>query len=199
LVRQSKVQLPADRPQILSTFVTTMFLHGGWFHLLGNMWFLWIFGNNIEDRLGHLSYLFFYLLGGILATACHWLTDTSSTVPVIGASGAVAAVLGAYAVTFPFHQIRCLLFLFILVTLIDVPALLVMGVWLLGQLAEGLRASRLGLSGGVAWWAHVGGFVAGAALIPWFGGLASADPRSSSLTKRKNPWEGWNGMDDLYH
>lgn len=148
---------------VAATPFTSMFLHGGWMHLLGNMWFLWLFGNNVEDRLGHVAYLFFYLAGGLVAALCHWLTDTNSPVPVIGASGAVSAVLGAYAVTWPHAHIRTLVFLFVVVTTIRLPALLVLGFWFLQQLLEGYTSLNLGLDGGVAWWAHVGGFVAGAA------------------------------------
>ncbi len=100
-----------------------MFLHGGWWHLIGNMWFLWIFGNNVEDRLGHVTYLLFYLGGGMLATGTHWLIAPSSTMPVIGASGAVAAVLGAYAITWPWARVDTFVFLFVFFTIIEVPAL----------------------------------------------------------------------------
>jgi membrane associated rhomboid family serine protease len=155
------VELFAVPSQIFASIVATMFLHGGWMHLAGNMWFLWIFGNNIEDRLGSLLYLAFYLVGGLLATSCHWAYDPHSTVPVVGASGAVATILGAYAVTFPKSSVRTLIFYGIF-TLIDIPALLWLGFWFGGQLLDAFVNRDLG----VAVWAHIGGFVAGAALMP---------------------------------
>lgn len=161
-----RVPLPADTPAVLSTLVTSMFMHGGWIHLLGNMWFLWIFGDNVEDRLGHVVYFCFYLLGGVMAAACHWLNDPHSQLPVVGASGAVAAVLGAYAVTWPWARIRSLVFLLVFVTIVDLPALLVLGVWFLTQVLEAQKGVDLGMEGGVAWWAHIGGFLAGAVLMP---------------------------------
>jgi membrane associated rhomboid family serine protease len=138
-----------------------MFLHGGWLHLAGNMWFLWIFGNNVEDRLGSWLYLVFYLVGGILATSCHWAYDPRSVTPVIGASGAVATVLGAYAVTFPTANVRTLVFIG-LVTVIDIPAIIWLGLWLGGQLVDAVFVGDLA----VAVWAHIGGFAAGAFLMP---------------------------------
>ena len=122
-----QIVLPADRPQILLSLLTCMFLHGGWLHLIGNMWFLWIFGDNVEDRLGHVPFLLFYFVGGLLASAAHWLASGDSLTPVIGASGAIAAVLGAYSVTWPWARVRTLLFLFIFVTIVELPALLVLG------------------------------------------------------------------------
>jgi membrane associated rhomboid family serine protease len=176
LAHQAELQLPAGTPRefqlesswsdVLITVLTAMFVHGGWIHLLGNMWFLWIFGDNVEDRLGPVLYLIFYLVGGLLATACHWLTEPSSHVPIIGASGAIAAVLGAYAVTWPWAKVRCLVFLVIFVTFIELPALLVLGFWFVTQLIEANEGLTLGVDGGVAFWAHVGGFVTGALLMP---------------------------------
>ncbi len=165
---KQRYQVPTSWKAVLTSLITCMFLHGGWSHLVGNMWFLWIFGNNVEDRLGHYRYAAFYLLGGMFASLCHWWTGPQSTVPVIGASGAVAAVLGAYAVTFPHARIRTLVFLVVFVTLLDVPALIVLGVWFIGQLVSAQQAlgAAAQMSGGVAWWAHVGGFVAGAVLMP---------------------------------
>ena len=118
--------LSTDPAEVYPTFLTTMFLHGGWVHLLMNMWMLWIFGNNIEDRLGHFMYLVFYLLGGVVATLAFWASDPEGFMPVIGASGAVAAVLGGYAVTFPTAKVRTFVF-FIFITIIDLPALVVLG------------------------------------------------------------------------
>jgi len=163
---QRKYELPADPTQIFASLITAMFLHGSWPHLIGNMWFLFIFADNIEDRLGHVPFLLFYLAGGIVASMCHWWIEPASRVPVVGASGAVSAVLGAYAVTFPRAEVRTLLFLGIFVTFIDVSAWVFLGGWFAIQLLEGSQAVRIGINGGVAWWAHVGGFVAGAVLMP---------------------------------
>src|SRR6185436_4142400 len=144
---------------------TMMFLHGGWIHLLSNMWTLWIFGPNIEDRLGRIVFPIFYALGGVVAMLAFWLSDPGGHMPVIGASGAVAAVLGAYAVTFPTAKVRTFVF-FILFTIIDLPALVLLGLWFLLQLVSGV----MGLWGvamePVAFWAHIGGFVAGMILMP---------------------------------
>ncbi|MDZ4821597.1 MAG: rhomboid family intramembrane serine protease [Planctomycetota bacterium] len=164
--QQDVVDLPADPKNIYASLLTCMFMHGGWMHLIGNMWFLFIFGNNIEDRLGHVLYFLFYIGGGLAASATHWAIDPQSAIPVIGASGAVAAVLGAYAVTYPFHRVHTLIFLFVFVTIIDLPALAVLGVWFLGQLLEAYSSIGMKVGGGVAFWAHVGGFVAGAVVMP---------------------------------
>jgi membrane associated rhomboid family serine protease len=143
--------------------LTSLFLHGGWLHLLGNMLFLWIFGNNVEDRLGRAAFLVFYLVGGIAAALTQVAIDPTSTVPVVGASGAIAATLGAYIVLFPRARILSLVFLGFFYQLIEVPALLVLGFWFVLQLIDGIAS--LGLSsateGGVAFFAHIGGFVAG--------------------------------------
>jgi membrane associated rhomboid family serine protease len=158
-------RLSTDPSDVFATFLTTMFLHGGWLHLLSNMWMLWVFGNNIEDRLGHITYVAFYLLGGVLATVCYWVSDPNSVTPVVGASGAVAAVLGAYALTYPTAKVRTLIF-FVIITIIDLPALVVLGIWFVMQLFSGV----MGLWGvalePVAFWAHIGGFVAGIVLMP---------------------------------
>lgn len=166
-------RLPPDRRQILESLITAMFLHGGWLHLLGNMWFLWLFGNNVEDQVGHVLFFFLYFAGGLLAWASHWavLPDARAAQPVIGASGAVAAVLGAYAVRFPRANVRCLVFIIIFFTIVELPAVVVLGIWFLGQLIDGL-ADLHRFSGGVAWWAHIGGFVAGMVMMPIFSALA---------------------------
>jgi membrane associated rhomboid family serine protease len=154
-----------DPRRVYTTFLTTLFLHGGWLHLLMNMWMLWLFGDNIEDRLGHMGFLMFYLLGGMLATLTFWITDPNGHTPLVGASGAIAAVLGAYAVTFPTAKVRTLVF-FIFVLIFDLPALLLLGMWFMLQLFSGM----MGLWGiamqPVAFWAHVGGFVSGMVLMP---------------------------------
>jgi len=174
-VREQAYRVEPHPLQVILSLFSCMFLHGGWMHLLGNMWFLWIFGNNVEDRLGHGVYLLFYLAGGLSASACHWLNDPGSVVPVVGASGAGAAVLGAYAITWPWARVHTLVFLLIFFTVMDFPALLVLGVWFLTQLLEATKSTNLGMSGGVAWWAHVGGFAAGAALMPALSALVGAD------------------------
>ena len=143
--------------------LTHQFLHGGWLHLLGNMLFLWIFGNNIEDRLGRVVFLCFYLLGGVVAGLTQVAIARDSTEPLIGASGAIAATLGAYLVLYPRARILSLVFLGFFYQLIEVPALLVLGFWFVLQLIDGVAS--LGASnaqGGVAFFAHIGGFVAGA-------------------------------------
>jgi len=149
----------------LYTPLTSMFLHGGWLHLIGNMWFLWIFGNNIEDSMGHARYLAFYLLCGLAAAATQTFMSPSSIVPMVGASGAISGVMGAYVVLYPRVRVHMLVFLFIFVTRIVVPAYLMLGYWFLLQLLGGSASQG---EGGVAFWAHVGGFVAGAVLIRVF-------------------------------
>jgi membrane associated rhomboid family serine protease len=146
--------------------LTHMFLHGSWIHLLGNMLFLWIFAINVEDRLGRISFIAFYLVGGFAAAAGQVLVDQTSTVTMIGASGAISAVLGGYLVLFPRSRIQSLVFLGFFYELIAVPAVLVLGYWFVLQLIDGIAS--LGLtaeaSGGVALWAHIGGFAAGVAM-----------------------------------
>jgi membrane associated rhomboid family serine protease len=183
------VKLPAEPSEIYVSLFSTMFLHGGWAHLIFNMWFLWIFGNNVEDRLGHFIFLCFYLLSGLLATACHWAYDPHSTTPVIGASGAVSAVLGAYIVTWPHARIKTLVFLVIFISVIELPALFVLGFWFVSQLAEALGLLPMLMRGGakvaepasVAWWAHIGGFAAGLLLMPLLS--AGAPPTGTDWKK----------------
>ncbi len=155
------VELSPSPWAIFGSVLTTMFMHGGWMHLAGNMWFMWIFGNNVEDRLGHVLYLGFYLVGGLLATACHWAYDPLSMIPVVGASGAVSTILGAYAVAWPRATVSTLVF-FGFITVIEVPALAWLGIWFGGQLLDAFANRDLG----VAVWAHIGGFIAGAFLMP---------------------------------
>jgi membrane associated rhomboid family serine protease len=149
------------------TLITSMFLHGGWMHLIGNMLYLWIFGNNIEDVMGHVRFVIFYVTCGILAVFSHAVTDPSSTVPMVGASGAISGVLGAYLLLFPHAQVLVIIPLGIFTRMMYVPAGLVLGLWFVMQvLSGGMSLGRAG--GGVAFFAHVGGFVAGMALIPFF-------------------------------
>jgi membrane associated rhomboid family serine protease len=143
--------------------VTSQFLHGGWLHILGNMLYLWIFGNNIEDRLGRVWFLLFYLAGGVAAALAQVAIDPTSDVPMIGASGAIAATLGAYLVLYPRARITSLVFLGFFYQLIDVPALVVLAFWFILQLVDGLASLGVASSGGgVAFFAHIGGFVFGA-------------------------------------
>ena len=147
-----------EQPPSLTLF-SSLFMHGSWLHLLGNMLFLWIFGNNIEDRLGHLRYLVFFLLGGAGSSLIHVLFNSDSLVPVVGASGAVSAVMGAYLVLFPQARIRTLVFLFIFITFVDIPAALFLVIWFIYQFVYA------GQSSGIAWLAHVGGFMLGVLLL----------------------------------
>lgn len=148
---------------VVAPLFTSLFLHGGWSHLLGNMVFLWIFGDNVEDRLGRALYGLLYLAFGLTATAAHVLLSGDSPTPTIGASGAISGVLGAYLVFYPRAQVLTLVPIFIIASLQELPALLFLGVWFLMQLIPGFLSLGDGAGGGVAWWAHVGGFVAGAA------------------------------------
>jgi membrane associated rhomboid family serine protease len=146
------------------TLITSQFLHGSFFHLLSNMIFLWIFGNNIEDTVGHGRFIIFYLLGGIAAALLHIVIASDSPSPMIGASGAVSAMLGAYILKFPRARVRTLLFIFIFVTIINVPAVAFIGIWFFINVLNSLF-SRMS---GVAWFAHVGGFIFGLAFIKVF-------------------------------
>jgi len=149
------------------TPLTSMFLHGGWFHLIGNMWFLWLFGNNVEDSMGHFRYLGFYLLSGVAAAATQTAFNPSSAIPMVGASGAISGVMGAYVVLYPRVRVHMLVVLVFFVTRITVPAIVMLGYWFLLQLLGGLPTLASD-TGGVAFWAHVGGFLAGALLILFF-------------------------------
>jgi membrane associated rhomboid family serine protease len=145
----------------VADLVTSQFLHVGWLHLLANVAYLWIFGNNVEDRLGRPAFLFFYLAGGLAAGVAHALIDPTSTIPLVGASGAIAATLGAYLVLFPAARILSLVFLVFFYQLIQVPAVIVLGFWFVLQLIDGVASLGATAEGGVAFFAHVGGFVAG--------------------------------------
>jgi len=150
-------------------FLTSMFLHGGLFHIASNMWTLWIFGDNVEDRMGRFRFLVFYLVCGLAAGVLHWITNPASTVPTVGASGAIAGVLGAYLRWFPHARVLTLIPIFIFPWFVDLPALVFLGFWIVSQLFSGVLS--LGLPenvGGVAFWAHVGGFGAGMLLAGLF-------------------------------
>jgi membrane associated rhomboid family serine protease len=169
-----KVLYSGDIPG--STFVNTyfpflsyMFLHGGFIHLIGNMWYLWIFGDNIEDRLGRLRFMLFYFICGVGSAIVHVYFNSQSGIPCVGASGAIAGVLGAYMVTFPRARILVIVPLFIIWEIMELPAIFVLGFWFLIQFFSGAAAiSTVPGEGGVAWWAHIGGFVLGIILIKIF-------------------------------
>jgi membrane associated rhomboid family serine protease len=168
-----------------STLLTSMFMHGGWFHLIGNMWFLYVFGDNVEDAMGPFRFLFFYLFCGLAAAGSQMVLDPTSCVPMIGASGAISGVMGAYVVLYPKAPIHTLVFLGFFITRIIVPAYLMLGYWFLLQLFGSMPVGG-SRSGGVAFAAHIGGFVAGVVLIFLF--------RKKDRMKRKRAarvWQGW--------
>lgn len=152
--------------------LTNLFLHGGWLHIIGNLWYLKIFGDNVEDRLGHGNFLVFYLLCGVIANLVQVMIDPTSNVPTIGASGAISGVLGAYFISFPFAKVSTLVPIFFFITVIEIPAMLFLGLWFLLQLQSGTAALYMAGTN-VAWWAHIGGFAAGIVPIKLF-------PRRSS-------------------
>ena len=165
LVIQPPIQL---LPLGFSLF-SSVFIHGGWMHVIGNMWYLWIFGDNIEDSTGHWRFLIFYILCGMLAGIMHILMNPFSTIPTIGASGAIAGVMGAYFLLFPKSKILTLIFIFIFIQIIEIPAVFFLGFWILLQFISGSMSKGLVESGGgVAWWAHIGGFLVGLTLILLF-------------------------------
>ncbi|MDH5749082.1 MAG: rhomboid family intramembrane serine protease, partial [Rhodospirillales bacterium] len=180
-----------------ATLVTSMFLHGGFMHLLGNMLFLWVLGDNVEDALGHKRFVIFYLLAGIAAAMAHAMSDTASQIPMIGASGAISGVIGAYLVLHPKTRIKVLISWFI----VWLPAYVVLGFWIGFQLLSASMAAG-GAGGGIAWWAHIGGFIAGALLIfpmrqkdvPLFDrGRGRMELRLGAATRRKQHRPGGKG------
>ncbi|MGF1515852.1 MAG: rhomboid family intramembrane serine protease [Elainellaceae cyanobacterium] len=159
-------------PMVWITLLTSQFMHGGILHLGGNMLYLWVFGNNIEDKLGHLRYVLFYLGCGVLASLSQWFFSQSSTVPSLGASGAIAGVMGAYILRFPRAQILTLFPIFFFITTIRIPAIVFLGIWFVQQALYGIASLSVPTDmgqGGIAYWAHAGGFVFGALLGPMFG------------------------------
>jgi membrane associated rhomboid family serine protease len=173
--------------------LTSMFLHGSWMHLIGNMWFLWIFGNNIEDSMGHLRFLAFYLLTGLAAAGAHVLTDASSTVPVVGASGAISGIMGAYLVLYPRARVLIPLIFGFFVRMTWLPAWLMLGYWFLVQALSAAATPADAGGGGVAFMAHIGGFVAGAALVKLFERheLVQAKRAHVKLNKSQIAHGGW--------
>lgn len=162
------------------TLFTSMFMHGGWLHILGNLWFLWIFGNNVEDAMGHLRFVIFYLLCGLSAALLQMLLGGDPSVPMVGASGAIGGVMGAYILLYPRVRVHLLVIFGFLITTVAVPAVFMLGYWFLLQLLGGFVS--FSARGGVAFWAHVGGFVAGALLV-----LVFRNPR----LLHRHPYYGW--------
>ena len=146
------------------TVFTSMFLHGGISHIMGNMWFLWVFGDNVEGVLGHVKFAVFYIMCGLAATMSQLFVDPSSTIPMIGASGAIAGVLGMYMIRFPHARVHVFAFIIIFFTTFRVPAMFVLGFWFFNQLTNGLGSLGFDTTGGVAWFAHIGGFISGVML-----------------------------------
>ena len=165
------------------TPLTSMFMHGGWFHILGNMWFLWLFGDNVEDSMGPLRFLAFYVLCGLAAVAAQALVNPASPIPMVGASGAIGGVMGAYAVLYPRAPVEMLVVLGFYVDRIVVPAIVMLGYWFLIQLLGGIPT--LAAEGaGVAFWAHIGGFLAGVVLVPLFRSRARVEAHRAVLRQR---------------
>ncbi len=157
--------LTADQ---IARLTATMFFHGGWLHVLSNMLYLWIFGDNVEDRMGHFKYLVFYLIAGYLASFAHIFSFPQSDVPLIGASGAIAGVLGAYLILFPRAKVLSLIFFIIIIQIVPIPAVVFLGFWFLLQLLSGTASMSDQAAQSVAFWAHVGGFVSGMLLVKLF-------------------------------
>jgi len=174
-----------------ATVFTSMFMHGGWLHIGFNMLFLWIFGDNVEDSMGHGRYLAFYLVCGVAAALAQAVVTPGSTVPMVGASGAISGVLGAYLLLHPHATVRTIVFLGVFATMMHLPALIVLGLWFLMQLAS--AAFSTSGAPGVAFWAHIGGFIAGMALVPLFNkrGVKLFQPsryRPFQIERRRGPW-----------
>lgn len=160
-------------------FFSSQFLHGGFLHIIGNMWFLWIFGDNIEDHLGRFKFIIFYLACGFAAGMTHVYTNPASHIPTVGASGAIAGVMGAYILLFPRARVKTLIPIFYFIQIVDLPAFIFLGIWFVMQFLSGaISLAAQGAAGGVAWWAHIGGFVVGIVLI-------------LLLPKRKDPPQIW--------
>jgi membrane associated rhomboid family serine protease len=174
-----------------SSLVTSMFMHGGWLHIIGNMWFLWVFGDNVEDAMGPVRFAFFYLLCGLAAATAQIAANPDSLVPMVGASGAIGGVMGAYALLFPRVRVNLLIFLGFFVTTVAVPAIFMLGYWFLLQLVQGIPALS-SERGGVAFWAHVGGFVAGLVLVWVFRRPGGPAARANGSARRR----GVRGGDD---
>ena len=151
----------------LFSILSSMFIHGGFGHILSNMWFLYIFGDNIESILGHIKFLLFYILCGFGAAFAQYIIDPNSSIPMVGASGAIAGILGAYMISFPKAKVHVFAFIIIFITTLIVPAQIVLGLWFFIQLSSGLNSLGIDTNGGVAWFAHIGGFIAGVGSIKY--------------------------------
>jgi membrane associated rhomboid family serine protease len=158
------------------TLVTCVFLHGGWLHFLGNMWFLHIFGDNVEDRMGHVGYALFYLFCGVMASVAHLVTNANSSVPTIGASGAIAGVMGAYLLLYPGAMVTSVIPIIIFIEIMVLPAPIFLGIWFLMQFIQGTVSISSVQTTGVAWWAHIGGFVAGAVIAVGLRAMGQTTP-----------------------
>ena len=171
--------------------ITSMFMHGGWMHLVGNMWFLWIFGNNVEDSMGHLRYLFFYVICGLAASAAHVFSAPGSTIPTVGASGAIGGIMGAYFLLYPRARIVTLLVIIIYLKLINVPAWVMLGYWFVIQVLSSMVQGPAG--GGIAFWAHIGGFLAGLLLVKVFENeqLVAAKRKGVRIPRDQIRFGGW--------
>jgi membrane associated rhomboid family serine protease len=180
-------QCVLGEPNWLTPF-TSMFMHGGWFHIVGNLWFLWVFGDNVEDSMGPLRFLVFYVICGLAAVAAQTLANPSSAVPMVGASGAIGGVMGAYALLYPRAPVHMLVVLGFYMDRIAVPAVLMLGYWFLFQILGGIPSLQ-GEGGGVAFFAHVGGFLAGLLLIPVFRKPARVAAHRELLQRRSRRWD----------
>lgn len=169
---------PIDGNPDWHTMVTSMFMHGSWMHLIGNMWFLWIFGNNVEDSMGSFRFAIFYIVSGLAASAAQVIADTGSVIPMVGASGAIGGVMGAYIVLYPKVHVH----MFFFFRTFAIPAIMMLGYWIVMQLVGGFTSIGA-KGGGVAFWAHIGGFIAGMGLIFVF--------KNEQLLAR-HPYRGWN-------
>ena len=173
-------------PTDLSPFLTNTFLHGGWLHIILNMWTLWIFGPALEDRLGPVRFAILYLLAGVAASVTHAFFNAASTMPVLGASGAISGIIAAYAARFPYAWVRVLVLIVFIPLFFSVPAMVFAGIWFFTQVLQGATELLSPFAGsGIAWWAHIGGFVSGWALLHWI------EPWGRTAAARYNggPWE----------
>ncbi len=193
-IRQ-RLPCPVDGQGSWLTVLSSMFLHGGWMHIIGNMWFLWIFGDNVEDAMGPARFLVFYVLCGLAAAAAQVVANTTSPIPMVGASGAIGGVMGAYIVLYPRVHVHMLFIFGFYVTTFAIPAVWMLGYWILVQVLGGV--SSVGVTGGgVAFWAHVGGFVAGAILVLLFKNerLLARHPYRG-WRQRRSPSQAWRRID----
>ena len=170
------------------TLITSMFLHGSWMHIIGNLWFLWIFGNNVEDSMGHGRFLVFYLLTGLVASGGHIVSDPGSPVPMVGASGAISAIMGAYLVLYPRARVHTLFIIIIIIKVFPLPAWFFLLYWFFIQVASSSLQGPGG--GGVAFWAHIGGFLAGVVLVKLFQNRVLVEAKHSRIQVRRSDLRG---------